>query len=141
MEEKMKKILNLKLNPWWKDGNKVAFEGERDQKQGYLPQDVQFIIKESQHGIYTRKGDYLIWNTNISLKQALTGFVIYKQGVDVTTVRLEVNDAIRPNEEKHVRNAGMKTKNGGIGDVIFNIEFLSYLNYEQKDQAKRFLPD
>ena len=137
------KILNLDLKPWWKDGTKVTFDGEGDQKQGYLPQDVQFIIKEAKHGVYTRQGDNLVCNVNISLKQALTGFVINKPGVDGNVVKLEVNDVIKPNEERRVRNAGMKTKNGGRGDVIFkfNINFPSYLNSEQKSQAKRFLPN
>ncbi|KAK8842731.1 Molecular chaperone (DnaJ superfamily) [Tritrichomonas musculus] len=136
-------ILNLELKPWWKDGTKVTFDGEGDQKPGYQPQDVQFIIKEVPHNTYTRKGDNLICNVNISLKQALTGFVINKPGVDGNNVHLEVNDVVRPNDERRVRNAGMKTKNGGRGDVIFkfNINFPSYMNSEQKAQAKRFLPD
>ena len=66
-----------------------------------------------------------------------------KPGVDGNFVRIEVNDVIHPNEERRVKNAGMRTKNGGRGDVIFkfNIEFPNYLNSEQKAQAKRFLPD
>ena len=137
------KIFHLELNPWWKDGTKVTFDGEGDQKPGYLPQDVQFIIREAQHDIYTRKGDDLICNVNIPLKKALTGFVMNKPGVDGNFVRIEVNDVIHPNEERRVKNAGMRTKNGGRGDVIFkfNIEFPNYLNSEQKAQAKRFLPD
>ena len=137
------KILHLELKPWWKDGTKVTFDGEGDQKQGYLPQDVQFVIRESKHNIYTRKGDDLICNVDISLKQALTGCVISRRGIDGNDVRLEINDIIRPNDEKRVRNAGMKTKNGGRGDVIFkfNIKFPNYMNNEQKSQAKRFLPN
>lgn len=137
------KILLLELKPWWKEGTKVTFDGEGDQKQGYEPQDVQFIIKEAPHNVYTRKGDDLICTVNISLKQALTGFVINRPGIDGTNVHLEVNDIVRPNDERRVRNAGMRTKSGGRGDVIFrfNINFPSYMNSEQKAQAKRFLPD
>ena len=31
------KILHIDLKPWWKDGTKVTFDGEGDQKPGYLP--------------------------------------------------------------------------------------------------------
>ena len=137
------KILHLELKRWWKDGTKVTFDGEGDQKPGFKPQDVQFIIKEAKHNVYTRKGDDLICNANISLKQALSGLVINRPGIDGSNVHLEVNDVVKPNEESRVRNAEMKNKRGGRGDVIFkfNIEFPSYLSSEQKSQAKRFLPD
>ena len=137
------KILHLELKRWWKDGTKVTFDGEGDQKPGFKPQDVQFIIKEAKHNAYTRKGDDLICNANISLKQALSGLVINRPGIDGSNVHLEVNGVVKPNEESRVRNAEMKNKRGGRGDVIFkfNIEFPSYLSSEQKSQAKRFLPD
>ena len=137
------KILVLELKPWWKDGTKVTFDGEGDQKPGFLPQDVQFIIKESPHENFTRKGDDLICNCEISLKQALTGFIINRRGVDGENIRLEVNDIINQDSEKRVKNKGMKSKNGGRGDIIFkfSIKFPSYLNNDQKSQAKRFLPE
>lgn len=104
---------------------------------------MQFVIRESKHNIFTRKGDDLICNVDISLKQALTGCTINRRGIDGNDVRLEINDVINPNDERRVKNAGMKTKNGGRGDVIFkfNIKFPSYMNNEQKSQAKRFLPN
>ena len=40
------------------------------------------------------------------MKQALTGFIVNKQGIDGTTVHLEVNVVISQNEERHARNAG-----------------------------------
>lgn len=137
------KVLQIDLKPWWKDGTKLTFDGEGDQKPGYEPQDVQFIIKEAPHNLYKRKGDDLICTVDISLKQSLTGFVINRTGIDGNNVHLEVNDVVKPNDERRVRNAGMKTKNGGRGDMIFkfNIRFPTYLNSEQKAQAKRFLPD
>lgn len=137
------KVLLLDLKPWWKDGTKVTFDGEGDQKPGYLPQDVQFIIKESPHAMYTRNGDDLVCTVDVSLKQALTGCVINRRGVDGENIHLEVNDVINQDDEKRVRNAGMKSKNGGRGDVVFkfNVKFPSYMSSEQKSQAKRFLPD
>ena len=137
------KILLLELKPWWKDGTKVTFDGEGDRKPGYVPQDVQFVIREAQHDIYKREGDNLVCNVDISLKQALSGFTINRRGVDGQNVRLEVNDVIKPNDERRVRNAGMRSKSGGRGDVIFrfNVRFPNYLTPEQKSQAKRFLPD
>lgn len=137
------KVLRIDLKPWWKDGTKVTFDGEGDQKIGFLPQDVQFIIKLSNHDTFTRNGDDLICNVDISLKQALSGFVINRRGVDGENIHLDVNDVVKPGDEKRVKNAGMKKKNGGRGDVIFkfNINFPSYLNNDQKAQAKRFLPD
>lgn len=135
--------MNLELKPWWKDGTKVTLDWEGDQKHGNLPQDVRFIIRESPHGIYQRQGDNLICNVNISLKQALSGFIINKPGIDGNNVHMEVNDVMRPNDDRRVLNTGIRTKNGERGDVIFkfNVNFPSDLNNEQKVQAKRFLPD
>ena len=127
------KIFQIELKPWWKDGTKVIFEGEGEQKPGYLPQDLQFIIKESPHDTFIRKDDDLICNINISLKQALTGFIINRRGVDGEDIHLEVNGVVHPGDERRVKNAGMTSKNGGRGDIIFkiNIDFPSYLFKEQ----------
>lgn len=123
-------ILNIELKPRWKNWTKVAFNGEGDQKQGSFPQDFQFIMRKSPHGIYHRQGDNLICNVNISLKRALFGFIISKPGIDGNNVLLEVNDVVRPNDKRRVLNTGMRTKNGERGNVIFKfkVNFSSYLN-------------
>ena len=85
----------------------------------------------------------MVCNVDISLKQALSGFVVNRPGIDGNNVHLEVNDVIKPNDERRVRNAGMKSKSGGRGDMIFkfNVRFPLHLTNEQKAQAKRYLPD
>ena len=138
------KILQLDIRPGWKEGTKITFEGEGQQTQGYLPQDVIFVIKEKPHDLYTRDKDNLITNEVISLKQALCGFTINRKGIDGENVRLEVKDVVQPGADRRVPGKGMvNSKTGQRGDLIFhfNIAFPSGLTSQQKETLKHTLPD
>ena len=135
--EKEEKVINLKLKPWWKDGTKIRFKGEGDQKSGYLPQDIQVIIRELKHDLYRRKGDDLICNVEITQKLASEGFEIDQKGIDGKNIHLAIKDEITPNEEKRVKGAGMKTKNGERGDIIFRFKVAANNNIKkQKENVK-----
>jgi len=137
------KILELDIQPGWKDGTKVTFPEEGDQRQGYPPQDIAFIIKQKPHDHFTREQDNLISNEIITLKQALCGATIHKRGIDGEAIRLDVNDIIQPGTERRVKGKGMPNKMGGRGDMIFrfNIAFPDNLTPAQKDIMRRNLPD
>lgn len=137
------KVLCVELKPWWKDGTKVTFEGEGDRKQGYPPQDVQFIIKEVPNGTFKRVQDDLVCEETISLKDALCGFTFNKVGINGNQIRENINTIIKDGTEYRIRGQGMRAKNGQCGDLIvkFNVITPTYLTPDQKSQLRRILPN
>lgn len=51
----------------------VPFEGKGDEKPGYLPTDIIFVIEEKKHPLFRRKDDDLEIVVEIPLVKALTG--------------------------------------------------------------------
>lgn len=51
----------------------VPFEGKGDEKPGYLPTDIIFVIEEKKHPLFRRKDDDLEIVVEIPLLKALTG--------------------------------------------------------------------
>ena len=112
------KILFLDLQPWWKTGTKVTFEGEGDKKKGEPAQDVQFVIQVEPHPVFVRQKDDLICNETISVCDALCGYRFKKKGVTGDNIDVKFNDVIQPNSEKRIAGARMRRKDGGKGDLI-----------------------
>lgn len=137
------KIFEVTINPGWKAGTKLTYDGEGDQNPGYLPQDVQFVIEEKPHDVWKREGDNLITEEIISLKQALCGFTQTRKGVDGEPVVLEEKSIVSPGADVRVAGAGMPKKGGGRGDAIFRfkIAFPSSLTDKQKENIAANLPD
>lgn len=70
---KQDNILTIDVRKGWKEGTKITFNGEGDEKEGYSAGDVIFVLKESKHNLYKRKGSDLVYTTEISLYDALSG--------------------------------------------------------------------
>nr|XP_025640688.1 dnaJ homolog subfamily B member 4-like [Arachis hypogaea] len=50
-------ILKIEVKPGWRKGTKIKFEGKGDEKPGYLPADIVFIIEEKKHNLFRREGN------------------------------------------------------------------------------------
>ena len=135
------KIIEINIKPGWKEGTKITFEGEGDLKDGYLPQDIIFVIKEKQHSLFKRNKDDLILEDNINLKEALSGINIIKKGINGKNINIKIDDVIHPGMEKIIYGEGMPKKDGNRGNLIvkFNIIFPKKLNQNQKDGINRLL--
>ena len=129
------KVISIKLKPYWRNGNKVKLFGLGDQKPGFVPQDIHLVIREKKHKYYVRDGDNLICNVNVLSKQTSSPFVINRRGVDGKKVSIEVKNGIKQNEERIVKNAGMKSKSGERGNVIFKFNIDSPPKFD-KDHEK-----
>jgi DnaJ-class molecular chaperone len=103
-------ILEFDIEPWWKNGTKITFDGEGDSHSGVEAQDIVFVIREKQHPLFKREGDNLICAEHISLKKALCGFTLNKVGIDGKQLTLNVNNVIQPNGERRLRGEGMVRK-------------------------------
>lgn len=134
------------MKPGWRKGTKITFEGVGDEKPGYLPADIVFLIDEKKHPLFRREGNDLEICIAIPLVDALTGcsISIPLLGGENMTLSFE-NTVIYPGYEKIIRGQGMPNpKNNGIrGDlhVKFLIDFPTELTEEQRDEAVSILQD
>ncbi|KAL5789733.1 hypothetical protein ACOSQ2_004621 [Xanthoceras sorbifolium] len=139
-------ILKIKLKPGWRTGTKITFEGKGDQKPGYLPADIIFLIDEKRHPLFNREGDNLEIAVEIPLVQALTGCSLSVPLLGGEKMSLSViEDIIFPGYEKIIKGQGMPNPKeaGKRGDLIvkFLVNFPTELSDEQISQAVSILED
>lgn len=114
----------IKVKPGWKKGTKVTFEGMGDERPGYLPADVIFVIAEKEHPFFKRVGDDLVVKLEIPLVDALTGWTFSFGLISGDQMTLTFREIIYPGFEKVLKGHGMPlaSKKGVRGDL--RIKFL-----------------
>ncbi|KAF9083009.1 hypothetical protein BGX29_003441 [Mortierella sp. GBA35] len=116
------KILTVDVKPGWKAGTKIRFPNEGDELPNGATQDIEFIIEEKPHDTFTRRGDDLIVDLELTLLEALTGFT---------------------KSVKTLEGTGMpiSKKPGEKGDLIvkFVVKFPTQLTPAQKEGLKKIL--
>ncbi|GLU02933.1 hypothetical protein SLE2022_201630 [Rubroshorea leprosula] len=136
-------IINLK--PGWKKGTKVTFEGKGDEKPGYLPADIIFVIEEQRHPLFRRKGDDLEIAVEIPLVMALTGCSLSVPLLGGKKMSLSLEEITYPGYEKVIQGQGMtKAKEEGKrGDlrITFLVKFPTELTDQQRSEAYSILQD
>jgi DnaJ family protein B protein 4 len=136
------KMLMVDLQPWWKTGTKITFEGEGDKEAGKLAQDIQFVVRVVPHVVFQREKEHLVCEKTISLRDALSGYQLSVRGLEGEELTKQFDEVIEPGREYRFPGSGMHTKDGRRGDVIvrFKVKFPSRLTGEVKTQIRRFLP-
>jgi DnaJ family protein B protein 4 len=135
------KMLMVYLQPWWKTGTKITFEGDGDKEVGKPPQDIQFVVRVAPHVVFQREKEHLVCEKTISLRDALSGYQLSVRGIDGEELKKQFDEVIEPGREHRFPGSGMHTKDGRRGDVIvrFKVKFPSRLTGEVKNQIRRFL--
>eukprot|EP01084_Bolivina_argentea_P244378 409392_1 len=139
------KLLKIDVQRGWKAGTKITFEREGDELPGIIPADIQFIVGEKPHARFTRSDNDLIFEKQISLKEALLGsFIVPIQTLDDRNLRIAINRIVNPGYMHKVSGEGMpisKTKGAKKGDLLikFNIIFPKQLNQQQKKIVEQYL--
>jgi DnaJ-class molecular chaperone len=136
------KIVIVTLEPWWKTGTKVTFEGEGDKELGKPGQDIQFVVRVVPHSVFEREKEHLVCEKTISLRDALSGYSLSLTGLNGEELKRQFDDPIEPGQEYRFRGSGMHTKDGRRGDVIvrFKVKFPTRLTAETRTQLRRVLP-
>ncbi|XP_054778754.1 uncharacterized protein LOC129286760 isoform X2 [Prosopis cineraria] len=139
-------ILKIEVKPGWRKGTKVTFEGKGDEKPGYLPADIVFLIDEKDHPLFTRDGDNLEVRVEIPLVKALTGCSIPVPLIEGETMAVSFEDTvIHPGYQKVIEGKGMPDpkQDGRRGDlhIKFLINFPTQLSDERKEEAASYLKD
>ena len=52
-------ILTIEVKPGWKEGTKITFNNEGDEKPNHSAGDIIFVLKEANHPRLKRKGNDL----------------------------------------------------------------------------------
>jgi DnaJ family protein B protein 13 len=139
-------ILKIEVKPGWRKGTKITFEGVGDEKPGYLPADIVFLIDEKKHPLFSRNGNDLEICVEMPLVDALAGCTIPIPLLGGEKLNLSFeNTVIYPGFEKVIKGQGMTNPkdNSTRGDlhVKFFIDFPTELSDEQRKEAVSILQD
>jgi len=139
----VEKVLEFDVKPGYKEGTKITFERQLDEKPGVLPGDLIFIVKEKPHPTFKRQGNDLIYTAKLTLKQALTSNFVDLTTLDGRNLHLQINDVISPKLKHTVANEGMPISKqpGKKGNLIveFDIDFPKSISNTQKEQLTKIL--
>eukprot|EP01129_Flabellula_baltica_P013391 TRINITY_DN6198_c0_g1_i1.p1 TRINITY_DN6198_c0_g1~~TRINITY_DN6198_c0_g1_i1.p1 ORF type:complete len:146 (+),score=27.59 TRINITY_DN6198_c0_g1_i1:135-572(+) len=125
---------------------RLLFPGEGHIRPGVAPADIVFILREEPHTFFIRKGNDLIFEANITLRQALNGVEIEVPHLSGETLNIVVNKIIYPGYVHRVPGKGMPvsgTQRTQFGDlvIIFPISFPEHLDNQQRQMIQEALSD
>eukprot|EP00808_Paulinella_micropora_P006355 g42934.t1 len=121
------KIVEVNIQPGWKAGTKITFEGEGNELPNKLAGDVTFVVTDKPHDRFKREGANLIYTHPCSLKDARLGPMFTIQGLDGRPVRVDCSKkAVSPDYVERLDGMGLPDRSsGGRGDMLmsFDIRF------------------
>jgi DnaJ homolog subfamily B member 4 len=138
------KIHEVVIKPGYKAGTKIRFRAIGNDKPGYMPADVVFVIKEKPHSVFKRDGDNILYTAKISLADALGGGShVAVPTLDGRNVRLDCSDIVKPGSLRTISGAGMPISKqpGEYGDLVvkFDVVFPSFLQPEKRARLRELL--
>jgi DnaJ-class molecular chaperone len=134
--------LTVDVSPGLRPGEIISFEGVTDERPGYDPGDLHFVIVEEPHPIFHRDRDDLYKTMEVPLVDALTGFSITLTHLDDQNFTVTVNTVTDCDHVMRVPGKGMPRRNGrGYGDLYltFEVDFPDELSQAQKDEIRKIL--
>ncbi|KAI4367100.1 hypothetical protein MLD38_022872 [Melastoma candidum] len=135
--------LKIMVKPGWKKGTQIKFEGKGDEKPGYLPADIVFLIEEKRHPLFKRRESNLEIGVEIPLVQALTGCSLTVPLLGGDKMSLYIDKVIFPGYEQAIPGQGMPDpkENGKRGElrITFFVRFPSELSDEQRSEICNIL--
>lgn len=97
-KKRIKEVLEVPVQKGAPSGHKVTFQEKSDEHPGVTPGDVVFVLNETPHDTFKRKGADLYIEKTISLVEALCGFEMEIEHLDKRTliVKSTPGDVISP---------------------------------------------
>ncbi|CAL0319406.1 unnamed protein product [Lupinus luteus] len=93
-------LLTINIQPGWKKGTKITFEGKGNERPGAYREDIIFFISEKRHQLFRRERDDLELGIEIPLVKALTGCTISVPLLGGDKMNLTIDEIIYPGYEK-----------------------------------------
>ncbi|KAL0697591.1 hypothetical protein Bca4012_053713 [Brassica carinata] len=142
---KQEETLRVNIKPGWKKGTKITFEGVGNEKPGYLPEDITFVVEEKRHPLFKSRGDDLEIAVEIPLLKALTGCKLSVPLLSGDSMSISVGEVISHGFEKAIKGQGLPSgkEDGRRGDLIitFLVSFPKELSEEHRSMAYEVLKD
>lgn len=144
------KILTIDVKKGWKEGTKITFPEEGDQKPHTVPADIVFTIKDKPHAYFKRDQDNnILYTAKVSLRNALTGHttgsLVPVPTLDERTVNIPLNTIIKPGAKRRIKGEGLPLpkKLNQRADMLvdFEVEFPAQLSPASIDMLKNALPE
>jgi len=129
-----------------KHGQKIVLSGEADEAPGVEPGDIIFVLSQTEHTLFQRKGADIVMEKEIPLREALCGTQFAIKHLDERTiiVKSKEGEVIKPNSLKQIAGEGMprykRPFEKGRLFILFRVTFPDTLNDEKVKQLKKCLP-
>jgi len=137
--------LSWKLEAGCPAGTRVRFERKGTTREGCIQGDVIVEVQQAPHKHFGRRGNDLVYCTEVALEDALCGFTVTVPTLDGRTLRLQIAEVVHPEYKKVVSGEGMPIpgRRGERGDLVltFDVVFPPYLTGGQKMELARILGD
>lgn len=138
----------MEVEKGMKNGQKVTFHGEGDHDPDADPGDVIFVLTQKEHDKFHRKGDDLLMEKSITLKDALCGCQVTIKHLDDRNivVKSEPGEVIKPGDIRVVHDEGMPQHRNpfvkGKLFIRFNVNFpvAGDVNPSGLEMLRRVLP-
>nr|XP_020511666.1 dnaJ homolog subfamily B member 1-like [Labrus bergylta] len=138
------KILEVQIKKGWKEGTKITFPKEGDERPTNIPADVVFVLKDKPHPIFKRDGSDIVYTAKISLRDALCGCSINAPTLEGRTVTVTATDIVHPGMKRHISGEGLPhpKRPDRRGDLIveYEVKFPERLSQSARDTIAQVLP-
>ena len=106
------------------DGYIILLKGQGNDSPGYQRGDINVIINQIDHKIFTRYGDNLLYKKSISLTESLTGYDFYLKTLDNRILHIKKKGAIVKHKDVIcINNEGMPKYRSGLLKGNMYVEF------------------
>jgi DnaJ-class molecular chaperone len=136
------KIIELNIPAGTRAGTKITIEGLSNEVPGKKTGDLIFILYETPHEHFIRRGNDLVYSKAITLEEALCGYeftLTFPDGND-KMITSDPNEVVRPTSRKKYERHGFPwpgtPEERGNFILQFDIHFPETLTKEQKLKLK-----
>jgi len=108
------------------EGSVVLFKNAGDVSEENAPGDIEFIVTSKKHPLFRREGSDLHMDVEVTLKEALLGFIREFKHFDGTTLIVESKQLLGCGKTLRVKNKGLPKYlfPGEYGDVVVHTRLL-----------------
>jgi DnaJ family protein A protein 2 len=141
---KQKEILDLWISPGMTNNEKIRFREKADEAPGTTPGDVIVVLELEEHPYFKRRNNDLLYEKEITLVEALTGFEFYITHLDGRVLRVASSDAsgiVKPGDIKVIEQEGMPlNRNPHMkGNLYITFKILFPRSSELSPEARKTL--
>jgi DnaJ-class molecular chaperone len=123
-------------------GDTIKFDQVADEAVGHTAGDLVFIVQQAKDERFTRQGDNLHMDFQVTLLESLVGFRRVIEHLDGHQVVIENNDVTYCSQVIAIANEGMPIKGTNARGILFvtlHVDFPAKFNAQQKELFKKAL--